>query len=93
VRAAKFRHQAVDVPLKNPIIFTILVLAVLVTAGIVTYIYGLPLLQGHQLGCQGSGGGGLRAFGCSTSFGKFMAGVVVAVSLAIGAIWSKFGRQ
>jgi hypothetical protein len=33
------------VPLKNPVIFTILVLAALFAAGIVTYIYGLPLLQ------------------------------------------------
>ena len=80
-------------PLKNPVIFTILVLAVLLGAGIVTYIYGLPLLQGPRLGCQDGSGGGLRAFGCSTSFGTFVAGVAVVVSLAIGAIWSKFGRQ
>ena len=80
-------------PLKNPVIFTILVLAVLLGAGIVTYIYGPPLLQGPQLGCQDGSGGGLRAFGCSTSFGTFVAGVAVVVSLAIGAIWSKFGRQ
>ena len=80
-------------PLKNPVIFTILVLAVLLGASIVTYIYGLPLQQGSQLGCQDGSGGGLRAFGCSTSFGTFMSWVVVVVSLAIGGIWSKFGRQ
>ncbi len=78
-------------PLKNPVIFTILVLAVLLGAGIVTYAYGLPLLQGSQVGCQV--GGGVRSFGCSTSFGTFMIWVVLAVGLAIGAIWSKFGQQ
>jgi hypothetical protein len=81
------------VPLKNPIIFTILVLAVLLGASIVTYSYGLPLLHGSQVGCQDGSGGGLRAFGCSTSFSTFMFWVVVVVSLAIGGIWSKFGRQ
>jgi len=81
------------VPLKNPIIFTILVLAVLLGASIVTYIYGMPLLQGSQVGCQDGSGGGLRAFGCSTSFSMFTFWVVVVVSLAIGSIWSKFGRQ
>ena len=78
-------------PLKNPIIFTILVLAVLLGAGIITYIYGFPLLQKSQLGCQV--GGGVKSFGCSTSFGTFMIWVVVVAGLAIGAIWSKFGRQ
>ena len=77
-------------PLKNPIIFTILVLVVLLGAGIATYVYGLPLLQGSQLGCQG---GGVRSFGCSTSFGTFMIWVTVLAGLAIGIIWSKFGRQ
>lgn len=77
-------------PLKNPVIFTILVLAVLLGAGIGTYIYGLPLLQGPQIGCQG---GGVKSFGCSSSFGTFMIWVTVVVCLAIGAIWSKFGRQ
>jgi len=81
------------VPLKNPIIFTTLVLVVPLGASIVTYIYGLPLLQGSQVGCQDGSGGGLRAFGCSTSFSTFMFWVVVVVSLAIGGIWSKFGRQ
>jgi hypothetical protein len=77
-------------PLKNPIIFTILVLVVLLGAGIATYVYGLPLLRGSQLGCQG---GGIRSFGCSTSFGTFMIWVTVVAGLAIGIIWSKFGRQ
>ena len=78
-------------PLKNPVIFTILVLAVLLGAGIVTYIYGWPLLQESQMDCQV--GAGVKSFGCSTSFGTFMIWVVIVVSLAIGAIWSKFGRQ
>jgi hypothetical protein len=78
-------------PLKNPVIFTILVLVVLLGAGIATYFYGLPLLQSAQLGCRF--GGGTRTLGCSTSFGTFMIWVSVVVGLAIGAIWSKFGRQ
>ena len=77
-------------PLKNPIIFTILVLAVLLGAGIATYFYGLPLLQGAAR-CRF--GGSTRTFGCSTSFGTFMTGVAVVAGLAIGAIWGKFGRQ
>jgi len=77
-------------PLKNPVIFTILVLVVLLGAGIATYVYGLPLLQGSQLRCQGAG---VRSFGCSTSFGTFMIWVTVVAGLAIGIIWSKFGRQ
>jgi hypothetical protein len=76
------------VPLKNPVIFTILVLIVLLGAGIATYFYGLPLLQGAQPGCWF--GGGTRSLGCSTSFGTFMIWVSLAVGLAIGAI---FGRQ
>jgi hypothetical protein len=78
-------------PLKNPVIFMILVLAVLLAAGIVTYIYGLPLLQGSQVGCQI--GGGIKSFGCSTSFGFFMVWVLIVVGFAIGAIWTKFGQQ
>lgn len=78
-------------PLKNPVTFTILVLAVLIGASIVTYVYGFPLLEGSRIGCQV--GGGVRSFGCSTSFGTFMIWVVLATGLAIGAIWSKFGRQ
>jgi hypothetical protein len=78
-------------PLKNPVIFTILVFAVLLGAGIATYFYGLPLLQDAQLGCRF--GGGTRTLGCSTSFGRFMTWVSLAVGLAIGAIWSKFGRR
>lgn len=76
-------------PLKNPVIFAILVLVVLLGAGIVTYFYGLPLLQGAAH-CHF--GGGTRTFGCSTAFGEFMTWVTVVAGLAIGAIWSKFGR-
>ena len=75
-------------PLKNPIIFTLLVLTVLLGVGIATYFFGLPLLQGAAR-CRF--GGSTRAFGCSTSFG--MTGVTVVAGFAIGAIWSKFGRQ
>jgi hypothetical protein len=78
-------------PLKNPVIFTILVLAALLGAAVVTYFYGLPLLQAGQLGCRI--GGGTRTLGCSTSFGTFMIWVAVVVCLAVGGIWSKFGRQ
>jgi hypothetical protein len=77
-------------PLRNPVIFTILVIVVLLGAGIATYVYGLPLLQVSQMGCQS---GGVKSFGCSTSFGTFTIWVAVVTSLAIGAIWSKFGRQ
>jgi hypothetical protein len=77
-------------PLKNPVIFAILVLAVLLGASIATYVYGLPLLQSSQLGCQGAD---VRSFGCSTSFGTFIIWITIVVGLAIGAIWSKFGRQ
>jgi len=78
-------------PLKIPGIFTILVLIVLLGAGIATYFYGLPLLQGAQPSC--GFGGGARTFGCSTSFGTYMVWVSIVAGLAIGAIWSKFGRQ
>lgn len=75
-------------PLKNPIIFAILVIVVLLAAVIVTYVYGLPLLQGSAE-CHV----GVRSFGCSSSFGFFMVWVVIVVGFAIGAIWTKFGRQ
>ncbi|WP_077442267.1 hypothetical protein [Rhodanobacter sp. C01] len=78
-------------PLKNPVIFTILVIIVLLCAAIATYLYGLPLLQGAQMGC--GFGGGTKTLGCSTSFGLFMTWVTFVVGVAIFAIWSKFGRQ
>ena len=78
-------------PLKNPIIFTILVLAVLFGAAAATYFYGLPLLQTGRPSCLF--GGSIKSFGCSSSFGTFMTWVVVAVALAVGAIWTKFGQQ
>jgi len=77
-------------PLKNPVIFTILVLVVLLGAGAATYFYGLPLLQGVQSVC--GYGGGARTFGCSTSFGTFIVWVSIVAGLVIGAIWTKFGR-
>ena len=78
-------------PLKNPVIFTALVIAVLVAAAIVTYVYGVPLLQAAHMSC--SFGGGTKTLGCSTSFGLFMTWVGFAVAVAIFAVWSKFGRQ
>ncbi len=78
-------------PLKNPVVFTILVLIVLLGAAVVTYFYGLPLLHTGQLGCRI--GAGTRTLGCSTSFGTFMIWVAVVVGLAVGGIWSNFGRQ
>ena len=78
-------------PLKNPVIFTILVLVVLLGAATAIYFYGLPLLQSNHAYCHF--GGGTKSFGCSTSFGMFITGVAVVVSLAIGVIWSKFGQQ
>jgi hypothetical protein len=57
-------------PLKNPVIFMILVIVVLLGAALVTYVYGLPLLQPSHMGC--SFGGGTKTLGCSTSFGMFM---------------------
>jgi hypothetical protein len=77
-------------PLKNPVIFTILVLAVLIGTGMVIYIYGLPLLQDPQFGCTF---GEADSFGCSSSFGFFMTCVVVVLGFALTAIWLKFGQQ
>ena len=68
-------------PLKNPIIFTILVLAVFFGAAAATYFYGLPLLQSEHASCHFDGG--TRTFGCSTSFGTFMTWVGVLIRIAI----------
>jgi hypothetical protein len=78
-------------PLKNPVIFTVLVIVVLLAAAIVTYFYGVPLLQAAHMGCRF--GGGTKTLGCSTSFGLFMTWVGFGVAVAIFAVWSKFGRQ
>jgi len=78
-------------PLKNPVIFTVLVVAVLLAVAIVTYVYGVPLLHKAHMGCRF--GGGTKTLGCSTSFGLFMTWVGFAVAVAIFAVWRKFGRQ
>jgi hypothetical protein len=87
----KNEELSAEMPLKNPVVFTVLVLAVLFAAAVVTYSYGLPLLQTSQVGCRV--GGGTKTLGCSTSFGTFMIWVAVGVGLAVGGIWGKFGRQ
>jgi hypothetical protein len=75
--------------MKNPVIFTVLLLAILIGAAIMIYLCSPTFLHTDHLGC-GTGGG--KSLGCSTSFGAFITGVTVVVGLAVGAAWSKFGR-
>ena len=76
--------------MKSPFVFIILTMIVLLSAGVIFCIYGLPMLTGSSIACHY--GGGAKSFGCSTSFGTFMTYLGVALALAIGAIWSRFGR-
>ena len=75
--------------MKNPVAFTIGMMVVLTLAGLTFYFYGLPMLSDTSVGCRY--GGGIRSFGCSTSFGTFISYLGAAVALAAGGIWSKFG--
>ena len=75
--------------MKKPIAFILLILLVFAVASIVFYLYGLPLLN-QPAECHY--GGGIKSFGCSTSFGTFMTFLGAGVILAIAVIWNRFGR-
>jgi len=75
--------------MKNPAAFTVLVIAVLLCAGAATY-FGLPLLDSAHMSCRVGGG---RTEGCSTSFGAFFTYLIAVIAVAIGVIWSRFGRN
>jgi hypothetical protein len=77
--------------MKNPFAFTVSTLVVLLGASLIFYCYGLPMLTESSMGCRY--GGGTKSLGCSTSFGTFMTFLGAAVALAIGVIWSRFGRH
>lgn len=76
--------------MKRPLAFVLSTLAVLSTAGLVFYFYGLPMLAESTMGCRF--GGGTKSLGCSTSFGTFITLLSAAVALLIAGIWNGFGR-
>jgi hypothetical protein len=75
--------------MKNPLAFTIWTLIVLLSAGVVVFLYGIPMLSEPAGICHYSG---TRSFGCSSSFGTFMTFLFAGVGLALGGIWTRFGR-
>jgi hypothetical protein len=75
---------------KNPMAFTVLTLIVLLCAGLACLFYGIPMLSEPDGACHYAR---TRSFGCSSSFGTFMSYLSAVVALALGGIWSLFGRQ
>lgn len=76
--------------MKRPIASAISTLVVLSAAGLVFYLYGLPMLSDGGVGCRY--GRGTKLFGCSSSFGHFMPMLLAAVALLLAGIWNQFGR-
>lgn len=76
--------------MKYPIAFTISTLIILSFAGLVFYIYGLPMLADAGAECQY--GTSTEVLGCSSPFDRFMTMLSTAVALALAGIWSLFGR-
>lgn len=75
--------------MKNSIAFLSWTCVVLLAAGFITYFYGIPMLSESGNTCHYIG---TRSFGCTSSFGTFMTFLSAGVALAIGGLWSRFGR-
>ncbi|HTV85820.1 MAG TPA: hypothetical protein VME63_10450 [Dyella sp.] len=75
--------------MKNPKAFYGLTITVLTVAGLLIAIYGVPMLSEQDSPCHYAG---TTSFGCSSSFGTFMTFLSAGVALAIGGIWTLFGR-
>lgn len=76
--------------MKCPIAFTISTLIILSFAGLVFYVYGLPMLADTSVHCHY--GASADVLGCSSPFDRFMTMLSTAVALAVAGIWSLFGR-
>lgn len=75
--------------MKSPKAFLSWICVVLLVAGLVTYLYGVPMLSEGAKACHYAH---TRSFGCTTSFGTFMTFLCTGVALAVGWLWSRFGR-
>jgi hypothetical protein len=75
--------------MKNSAAFLGWTCVVLLAAGLITYFYGIPMLSEGANTCHYAR---TRSFGCSSPFGTFMTFLCAAVALAIGGLWSRFGR-
>lgn len=77
--------------MKYPIAFTISTLIVLSVAGIVFYVYGLPMLADTSVTCRY--GPSAEVLGCSSTFGRFLKLLLTAVALTLVGIWNLFARD
>jgi hypothetical protein len=75
--------------MRNPRAFYSLTLVVMIIAGLLTWLYGVPMLSEPVRPCHYAG---ITSFGCSSPFGTFMGYLSMGVALAIGGIWTRFGR-
>lgn len=76
--------------MRRPMAFTVSTMVVLAFAGVIFYLYGLPMLTESSVGCRY--GGSTKTLGCSTSFGTFMTFLGAGVALALAAMWNAFGK-
>lgn len=76
--------------MKYPIAFTISILVILSFAGLVFYVFGLPMLADTSVHCHY--GASPEILSCSSPFDRFMTMLSTAVALALAGIWSLFGR-
>jgi hypothetical protein len=74
---------------KNPILFSTLVILTVGGAGLIEYKFGLPKLTGNTMTC-GQFGSEAGLFGCGSGFGEFTTMLAVGVVVVIAILWKLF---
>ena len=75
--------------MRNPILFSTLVILTVGGVGLIEYKFGLPKLTGNTMTC-GQFGSEAGLFGCGSGFGEFTTLLLVGVAVVIAIFWSWF---